>query len=90
MEMEEGAPAPEQGGGKEAETMLKGISMALTKASDILPQLGAAEEDVQAMGSIVEQYQQIMSRVLGGEAQGPQPAQGQAPMEAGPNGKPMM
>ena len=89
--MPEQAPqegAPKEGGQNQAQVLLAGVSMAMGKVAEMLPQIGGSEQDQQEMAQLMSQYQEIIGRVMGGgEPAKPQP--GQAPVEAGANGVPM-
>ena len=82
-------PAPQEGqGGGQAQALIAGVSMAMGKVAEMLPQIGGSEDDQQAMAQLMSQYQEIVGRVMGSGGE-PEQARGQVPVEAGPSGVPM-
>jgi len=83
--------APQEGGGKEAETIIKGIAMAIDKVKEMIPQLGGSEEDAAALDKVNQAYQAVMSKVMGGgEAEEMAPvAPQQSPAMGGAKGVPV-
>ncbi len=102
--MEQGAPmpmadhaqeeAPEAGGaGNPAQTLIKGVSVAMGEVAKAIPKIGGSEDDVAAMGDLISQYQQLITKILQGDQGEPGEAQAAAPQQAsamgGPSGVPM-
>ena len=81
MPAPQGAAPQEQGKESNAQTLIAAVPKVLGKIQEMIPTLGGSEEDAAAMDQIIQAYQTLMSKVMGGgdaEEQGEPP---QAPQQ---------